>query len=102
MTSSQRSVIVQLTDEWWASLAQFKADVLAAKDNEKAIEKACAAEEARTDYLLKAIESAGRMSTAEAVGLLDLALVLFAEDGREDDHLYRLLSAIRDGLVPTS
>ncbi|MBI3672580.1 MAG: hypothetical protein HY245_03975 [Rhizobiales bacterium] len=102
MIASQPSLIAQLTADWWTSLAQFKADILAAKGNEKAIEEACAAEQARAELLLKAIEGAGRMTPTEAAGLLDLVLVLFADDGREDDQVYRLLSAISDSMAPPS
>jgi hypothetical protein len=96
---SHRATAKTLIDEWWASLAQLKADILAARGDEKAIEVACAAEQVRADELLKAVESIGQISPTEAAGLVDLALVLFADDGREDDQVYRLLSTIRDSLA---
>ena len=56
--------------------------------------------EARADYLLSVVETVTRMTPQDAAELLDLALVLFARENREDDQIFRLLSTIRDGLAP--
>jgi hypothetical protein len=63
-------------------------------------EKACKAEEIRADYLPAVVESVTRMTPQEAAELLDLALVLFARENRDDDLIFRLLSTIRDSLAP--
>jgi hypothetical protein len=90
----------QIIAQWWASLAEFRTDIAAAKGNEALIEKACNAEEARSDYLLAAVEGVTSMTPQEAAELLDLTLVLFAREDREDDQIFRLLSTIREGLAP--
>ena len=97
---SQHGPAKQLANAWWASLAKLKSEILAAGGNKKAIEAACAAEQARAEELLIAVETIGQFTPAEAASLLDLVLVLFADESREDDHVYRLLSTIRDGLAP--
>ena len=64
----------QIMAQWWASLSEFRADIAAAKGEGALIEKACAAEVARADYLLAAVESVTQMTPQEAAEMLDLAL----------------------------